>query len=154
MFGRDDQTYATHIRIRKITKKISYACLALITTNYLVFIADEIYNRINGTFSHQLYYWTAFYIPNTCLFIDCMLLLISLVWICHSLRYDRQVMGIEKWMAIHTGLLVLTLGANIYNTVFYVKNPTNFLLSAQITFVCDTAIYLLMTFIMNQVNSK
>ena len=129
MFGRDDQTYATHIRIRKITKKISYACLALITTNYLVSIAHEIYYRINGTYSEKLDNWTILYIPNTFLLADCVLLLIGLVWICHSLRYDRQVMGNEKWMAIHTGLLILTLGANIYNTVVSVKSPSNFLLA-------------------------
>ena len=63
-------------------------------------------------------------------------------------------MGNEKWMAIHTGLLILLLGANIYSTVVYDKGSTGFLLSAQIDLMIDTAIYVLMTFIMNQVNSK
>jgi len=109
---------------------------------------------MNDTYSDKLVNWTYYYIPTTCLLADCVLLLIGLIWICHSLRHDTQVMGNEKWMAIHTGLLVLTLGANIYMTVVYVKKVDNFLLSDQITLVCDTAIYLLMTFIMNQVNSK
>jgi hypothetical protein len=54
------------------------------------------------------------YIPTLFLTADCVLLLIGLVWICKSLKHDPQVMGNEKWMCLHTILLILTLGAWIY----------------------------------------
>ena len=152
MFGRDDKTLAKHNRVRKVTRIISYVCVALITLNYLVFIAYKIDHRINGTTNDSLVNWTGFYIPNTWLFIDCVLLLVGLVWICHSLRHDPQVMGNEKWMAIYTGLLLLTLGAYIYSTVVNVVGESDWLLSGQIGLVCDTVVCLLMCYIMNQVN--
>jgi len=57
-------------------------------------------------------------------------------------------MGNEKWMAIHITLLFLTLGASIFESV----NGRYNLVSFEISMVCETVIYLLLSFIMNQVN--
>jgi len=151
MFGRDDKTLAKHNKVRKVTRIISYVCVALISLNYLIRIAYGIDYRINGTYNVSLVNWTAFYIPTFWLFIDCVLLLVGLVWICHSLRDDPLVMGNEKWMAIHTGLLLLNLGANIYGTIVYVTS-SSFFLTSQIAIICETVVCLLMCYIMNQVN--
>jgi hypothetical protein len=43
-----------------------------------------------------------------------VLLFIGLVWICKSLRHDEHVMGNEKFMAIHSILLVIVLISNFY----------------------------------------
>jgi hypothetical protein len=100
-----------HVRIRKITGKISYVVVGLIALNYLVNIATWISYRVNGQFNNKIDDWTFTYIPAIFLTADCVLLLIGLVWICHSLKHDPQVMGNEKWMGLHTFLFVLTLGA-------------------------------------------
>ena len=77
-----------------------------------------------------------------------MLLLIGLVWIFHSLKQDPQVMGNEKWMCLHTILLIITLGAWIYYASIAFFN----LLSVQINVVCNCIVPVLMGLIMNQVN--
>jgi hypothetical protein len=56
-------------------------------------------------------------------------------------------MGNEKWMAAHLGLLTMVLGSYIWRTFF-----SNSYTSATIYSVIDTLIYLLMAFIMDQVN--
>ena len=114
MFGRKDKTMHNHIKIRKVTGKISYVVIGLIAINYLIDIANWIYWRINGQFSQKIKHWTYVNIPSLFLTADCVLLLISLVWICKSLKHDPQVMGNEKWMCLHTILLIITLGAWIY----------------------------------------
>ena len=147
MFGRKDKTMHNHIKVRKVTSKISYVVIGLIAINYLLHIAMWIYWRINGQFSYKIYTWTYLYIPSLFLTADCVLLLIGLVWICRSLKHDPQVMGNEKWMCLHTILLSITLGAFIfYNLSGYS------LLSTQINVVCNSVVYLLMGLIMNQVN--
>ena len=55
------------------------------------------------------------------LLIDCVLLLVGLVWICHSLKHDKEVMGNEKWMLIHNILLFTALGAWIYSSTTIIK---------------------------------
>ena len=77
-----------HVRIRKITGKISYVVVGLIALNYLVNIATWISYRVNGQFNHKIDDWTFTYIPAIFLTADCVLLLIGLVWICHSLKHD------------------------------------------------------------------
>ena len=57
-------------------------------------------------------------------------------------------MGNEKWMCLHTILLIITLGAWIFYSIF----SGYFLLSTQINVVCNSVVYLLMGLIMNQVN--
>jgi hypothetical protein len=49
--------------------------------------------------------------PGVFLLVDCILLFVALVWICHSLKHDPEVMGNERWMAAHSVLLVLVLGS-------------------------------------------
>jgi hypothetical protein len=51
--------------------------------------------------------------------IDVILMLFSLAWICHSLKDDKKVMGNEKYMAIHTTLLLILLGSGILATESY-----------------------------------
>jgi hypothetical protein len=111
MFGRDDKTMEKHIQIRKITQKISYVCIAIIVLNFLIDIIMWINWRISGELSMDIDHWTLLWIPCFFLLIDCILLLIGIIWICNSLRYDKQVMGNEKWMAVHTALLSITLGS-------------------------------------------
>jgi hypothetical protein len=74
--------------------------------------------------------------------------LVALVWICHSLKHDPQVMGNEKWMAVHTVLLILVLGSYIWFSFF----SGNGYIYAKIYSVIDTIVYILMAFIMDQVN--
>jgi hypothetical protein len=114
MFGRKDKTMEKHIRVRKVTSKISYVVLGIIAINYLISIANVVNSRINGKESIKIYRWNYEYIPTIFLTADCVLLVIGLVWICRSLKHDPQVMGNEKWMCIHTILLIITLGAWIY----------------------------------------
>jgi hypothetical protein len=37
-----------HIRVRKVTSKISYVVLGIIAINYLISIANVVNSRING----------------------------------------------------------------------------------------------------------
>ena len=77
----------------------------------------------------------------------CVLLLVAIVWICNSLKHEPQVMGNERWMAAHSVLLFLTLGSYIW-----VKFFTNSFTARKILNVINTIVYLLMAFIMDQVN--
>jgi hypothetical protein len=145
MFGRKNKTMQNHIKVRKVTGKISYVVIGLIAINYLLSIANVINYRINGQFSDKIDNWTYVFIPTMFLIADCVLLLIGLVWICKSLKHDPQVMGNEKWMCLHTILLIITIGAWNYYSV-------GSLISIQINTVCNSVVYLLMGLIMNQVN--
>jgi hypothetical protein len=120
--------------------------ICFIAINYLLNIAMRIDYRINGQFSYKII-WTVFYIPTFFFTADCVLLLIGLVWICKSLKHEPQVMGNEKWMCLHTILLIITLGAFIYYAFVHFS-----LLSTQINVICNSVVYLLMGLIMNQVN--
>jgi hypothetical protein len=148
MFGRKDKSMRNHIKIRKVTSKISYVVIGLIAINYLVSLANVISKRINGQLSLKIITWTYVYVPTLFLTADCVLLLIGLVWICNSLKHDPQVMGNEKWMCLHTILLSITLGAWIYYSILSDYS----LLSDQINVVCNSVVYMLMGLIMNQVN--
>ena len=90
MFGREDQSQAKHEINRGVTLKINYVCVAIISINYLILFANYgIYRRITGDYNHTLYNWTSNIIPGVFLLAFCILLLASLVWIFHSLRYDK-----------------------------------------------------------------
>jgi hypothetical protein len=60
-------------------------------------------------------------------------------------------MGNEKWMCLHTILLIITLVAWIFYSFGFSVNG-NYLLSTQINVVCNSTVYILMGLIMNQVN--
>jgi hypothetical protein len=85
MFGRKDKSMKKHIKVRKVTSKISYVVIGLIAINYLVSIGNLINLRINFK-NNKIDSWTYYYIPTFFLTADCVLLLIGLVWICHSLK--------------------------------------------------------------------
>ena len=90
MFGREDKTLAKHEKNRAITRKISYVIVAVITLNYLIEMANYvIYRRITGEYNDSLDNWTYNIIPGVFLLGFCLLLLVALVWICHSLRHDK-----------------------------------------------------------------
>ena len=90
MFGREDKSQAKHEINRGVTRKISYVCVTIMFLNYLIEFANKgIYRRITGEYNHTLYTWTRNIIPSVFLLAFCILLLASLVWICHSLRYDK-----------------------------------------------------------------
>jgi hypothetical protein len=109
MFGREDKTPEKHITVRKVTQKISFVGVAIIVINYLFVGYVWVDWRIKGRINKKLNFVVADEIPLAFLTIDCVLLFISLVWIFHSLRYDKQARGNERWMGIHTVLLTITL---------------------------------------------
>jgi hypothetical protein len=115
MFGREDQTLEKHEENRGTTQKISYAGVAIISINFIGWsINNGIYYRITGEYSPTIEFWTYTILPGVFLLVDCILLFVALVWICHSLRHDPQVMGNERWMAAHLVLLILMLGSYIW----------------------------------------
>ena len=67
--------------------------------------------RISGKMIKKIDFPSLLWVPGLFLLIDCVLLFLSVVWIFHSLRFDKQAMGNEKWMAIHTILLTITLAS-------------------------------------------
>jgi hypothetical protein len=59
MFGREDKSLAKHETNRRITQKISYVGVAIITINYLIEITNYvIYRRITGNYSANIEFWT------------------------------------------------------------------------------------------------
>jgi magnesium-transporting ATPase (P-type) len=147
MFGREDKSPAKHEINRGITRKISYVCVAIISINYLIWFANlGIYFRITGEYNHTLRLWTGTIFSGVFLVAFCILLLVALLWVYHSLRHDEQLMGNEKWMAAHLVLLTLVLGSFIYS------NYTTTYTAWKIYDVIDTLVYLLMAYIMDQVN--
>jgi hypothetical protein len=55
MFGREDKTQAKHEINRGVTRKISYVCVAIISLNYLINLANAgIYRRITSEYSPNL----------------------------------------------------------------------------------------------------
>jgi hypothetical protein len=90
MLGREDQSLVKHKKNRGITQKISYLGLAIISANYLIRFANKgIYRRINGEYNQTIYNWTRNIIPGVFMLIFCLLMLVALLWICNSLRYDK-----------------------------------------------------------------
>jgi hypothetical protein len=115
MFGREDKSQAKHEINRGVTRKISYVCVAIMFLNYLIEFANKgIYRRITGEYNHTLHNWTLGIIPSVFLLSFCILLFISLLWVLHSLRHDKHLMGNEKWMGVHFILLTLVLGSYIW----------------------------------------
>jgi CDP-diglyceride synthetase len=93
--------------------------VAIITINFLAWFANHgIYFRITGEYNTTLNDWTYTVMPGIFLFVDCIFLLVALVWICYSLKNDPEVMGNEKWMGLHSVLLVLMLGSYLWVRYF------------------------------------
>jgi hypothetical protein len=123
MFGREDKSLAKHEKNRGITAKISYVCVAIISMNFLLNFGNYgIYRRVTGEYNHTLDKWTYTYLPGMFLLMYCILLLVALVWICRSLKNDPEVMGNERWMAIHSILLILTLVAYIWVNLLFLDD--------------------------------
>jgi hypothetical protein len=147
MFGREDKSQAKHEVNRGVTRKISYVCVAIISINYLIEIANYgIYRRITGGYSANIEKWTLKIIPGVFLLAFCILLLVALLWVLHSLKNDKHLMGNEKWMAVHLVFLTLVLGSYIWT--FTESSFT----SAKIFMVINCMICILMALIMDQVN--
>jgi hypothetical protein len=90
MFGREDKSQAKHEKNRGITRKISYVCVAIISVNFLIEITNiGIYLRITGKYNPTLNSWTVNIIPGVFLMSFCILLLVAILWICHSLKHDE-----------------------------------------------------------------
>jgi hypothetical protein len=111
---------------------------------------------------------TFYTLPQLFIAIDCLLLLIALIWICRSLKHDKHVMGNEKYMVLHSALLLMTLGGQTYLAYCYANvkriisnDNQEELLGAALMYerswkiftVCNCLECLIMVFIMNQVNS-
>ena len=105
-----------------------------------------IYRRITGEYNLTLDNWTYNIIPGVFLLSFCILLLVALLWVLHSLRHDKHLLGNEKWMAVHFVLLTLVLGSYIW--VFFATTYT----ASKISAVIDTLVCILMALIMDQVN--
>ena len=122
--------------------------MAVITLDYFIDIINScIYDRITGEYNAILELWTWRIIPTVFLLVFCVLLLVALVWICHSLKHDKHLMGNEKWMGAHTVLLTGVLGSYIW-AHYFALNYTAY----KIYGVVNTLCYILMAFIMDQVN--
>jgi hypothetical protein len=82
MLGRIDKSNEAHVKARLITSKISYAGIAAIIINYLVYFIYWCCYRTDGQILNgKIEKWTMGYLPCTFLLIDCLLLFIGLVWI-------------------------------------------------------------------------
>jgi hypothetical protein len=147
MLGREDKSQAKHKVNRGITKKISYLGVSIICFNYLVQIINSgIYARVTGGFNTTLFRWTELYMAGLFYLIDCVLLLVALIWICRSLKNDPQVMGNEIWMGTHSVFLFLILGSSIYAYLPSTKDSNT---SIEIVVCSNTIVYILMAFIMD-----
>jgi hypothetical protein len=106
MLGRGDKSNAAHLKARKITSRISIVVIACYGVNYFITVLEMYFffydHKSYSSFITRLAFQ---YLPLTFLFADVVLLIIALVWICKSLRHDKQVMGNEKWMALHILML-------------------------------------------------
>jgi hypothetical protein len=89
---------------------------------------------------------TTYYIPSAFLLLDCILLTVGLAWICHSLKHEPQVMGNEKWMAVHSLLIFLLFGSQTYAILS--KQEIGF----KIVIAINCLIIMLMAYIMDKVN--
>jgi hypothetical protein len=120
MLGRANKSNEAHIKARKITSKISVTMIFLIGVNYIIagyncYFWDETdYLQKNKHYSDTINTVTFYLMPTIFLLIDCVLLLIALIWICRSLKHSEEVMGNERWMALHTFLLTLTFISQTY----------------------------------------
>lgn len=152
MFGREDKSNEKHVQVRKVTSKVCYTGIAIIIVNYIINLSIAIAYRINGYKNEPLSHWTFLYIPAGFLLTDCVLLTIGLVWICHSLKHEPHLLGNEKWMCVHTSLLIITLGSYLFYTIKTVQKK-DYLFTTGVDASCNIAGNLLLAYIMNQVNS-
>jgi hypothetical protein len=96
MLGKISKTLAEHKRNQAISQKITYIGVGLITTNYLIFIANNGINfGITGNFNLNLDLWTRKIIPTVFILGFCVILLVALVWICSIFRHDKGLISSE-----------------------------------------------------------
>lgn len=156
MLAREDKSDAKHREVRKKTSKVAYGGAAVIFINYSVHIVYAVYilannydlKKLNRTFMQVTWKW----IPLCFYLVEDACLVIGLLWICKSLQKNRELMGNEKYMALHAILLVAST-----ITSFFALG-LNFLdhqlvLVGSIAAVMWVLVVSLMAFIMNQVNS-
>lgn len=159
MLGREDKSDAKHREVRKKTSKICYAGAVLIVINYAVYSGYGLWSISNDRpFEERVnsvtWMVTVQWIPLTFYLIYDITLFVALAWICRSLRKNPDVMANEKYMGLHSALLLLSTALNICTlpkALF--ETPNHIVLVFSIAGVVDFFITILMTFIMNQVNS-
>lgn len=128
-------------------------------------------NNYFNVYNEQYYvsridFVTFYILPNLYILIDCLLLFIALIWICRSLKHDKHVMGNEKYMVLHSSLLVLTLGSQVYLAYSYhqvwnsFRNKNELMRSAdlycrawKIFSIFNAIETMIMVYIMDQVNT-
>jgi hypothetical protein len=110
MLGRSDKSNEAHLKARKVTLKISIGAIIVIILTSIASIVSAAFDIYQSKSNHALKVWLTEIAPNIFICIDCILLFVALVWIYHSLKHDKQVMGNEKWMGMHTFLLLINLG--------------------------------------------
>ena len=113
MLGRKDKSLEMHIKARAFTSKIRNCVIGFIVFVLGGIMIYSLFNMVGELNEAQ------FYIEMILLGIDVILMLFSLAWICHSLKDDKKVMGNEKYMAIHTILLLILLSSGILATDSY-----------------------------------
>ena len=112
MLGRSDKSNEMHIKARKITTKVSVAMTLIIIATSIAWVVNGYDQSFNPDKESEIIdELTHYYLPNILMFIFCTLLLVSLIWICRSLKHDKHMMGNEKFMAIHLGFLLITVAS-------------------------------------------
>jgi hypothetical protein len=116
MLGRVDKSNEMHIKARKVTTTVSVIMCVFIVLSYCGWALDGyFYYWLQWmNYNDSLYLWSHSILPNVYLCIDCALLLAALIWICRSLKHDKHMMGNEKYMGVHTFLLLITFTSQVY----------------------------------------
>jgi len=169
MLGRADKSNEAHLRARSITGKVTIGAIIFILLRAVILIVDKFFFfYYPELYLEELDFWILFVLPNFIMFVECLLLLIALVWIFKSLKHDKHVMGNEKWMLLHTILLILTFGSQLYTGYTYQElrnaiksgDPSrieealiDYDISLQIFMILQSIVTVIMVLIMNQVNS-
>jgi C4-dicarboxylate transporter len=158
MLGRADKSNEMHIKARKVTVKVSVTMCVVIVASYSAWAVNGYFYYFNdgNYYNETLDNWSHQILPNVYLLIDCTLLLVALIWICRSLKHDKHMMGNEKYMGVHTILLLITFASQAY--LLYCKRDklvreNRYGISLKIWMVCNLITTAIIGFIMNQVNS-
>jgi magnesium-transporting ATPase (P-type) len=109
MLSNKQQTKAKYKKKTAISQKISYTVAALIAINFLTIIAHYLSYRFTGNLNETLQKWTYTIIPLIFMVGICVILLVALTWICKMFWHDDKLVSSEKWMALHSLLLVIVL---------------------------------------------
>ena len=120
MLGRRDKSNEAHLMARRITGKVSIVAVIVIILQSVTLLVNKFFAIYHpDMYSKTLNHVCFFVLPNAFIFIDCTLLLIALVWIFKSLKHDKHVMGNEKYMLLHTFLLTLLFGSQLYTAITF-----------------------------------